>query len=100
MQILNGTSFGEGKDIVYDQKHFESLYIKPSPKVYGFFIGQTYCEELAEELLIKVFLKVWEYITSFNDNDEKRIIKIVLQILNDVKITYKQNITYKTLNHA
>ena len=86
MQTSNGTAIRvEEKDIVYYRKRFETLYAKHSPKVYGFFISQTCCEELAEKLLIKVFLKVWMHIASFNDNEEKRIIKITLQTLRDSK---------------
>ena len=73
---------GDEKDIIYYHKLFESIYDKYSSKVYGFFLSQTCCEELAEELLIKVFLIVWAHISCFNDHEEKRIIKIGLEILN------------------
>jgi len=61
------------------RKQFECLYDAYSPKVYGFLLNQNYSETASEELLIKVFLKVWADIRTFNDhNEEKKIMFITI----------------------
>ena len=68
----------ENKDSSYQRRLLTSLYDKYSPGAYGFFIAQTHCRELSEELLIKVFLNVWAEITTLKENEEKKIVVIIL----------------------
>lgn len=64
----------EKKNISSSIKRFEGLYEVYSPRVYGFLLNKAYNESTTEEILIKVFLKVWADIENFNDeNDEKKI---------------------------
>lgn len=90
----------EENDISNYRMLFESLYNKYSPKVYGFLIKQSHSNEQAEELLIKVFLKVWDQITTFTENEEKKIIIIVLSICkyNFINTQYiKRDVNFSTI---
>ncbi len=64
----------------YDLITFESLYDKHSPKNFGYIIKHTDTKPEAEELLINVYLKIWDDIKAFVDNStaEKKIIALVL----------------------
>jgi len=56
----------EEKNISSYKNQFERFYDTYSSKVYGFLISQTHSETASKELLVKVFLKVWNEITTFN----------------------------------
>ncbi len=64
----------------YDHKTFESLYDKHSPKNFGYILKHTDTKPEAEELLINVYLKIWDDIKAYVDNinAEKKIIALVL----------------------
>ncbi len=64
----------------YDLKTFESLYDKHSPKNFGYILMHADTKPEAEELLMNVYLKIWDDIKAFVDNInvEKKIIALVL----------------------
>lgn len=57
---------------------FEKLYDNYAPKAYGFIINHTKSKDQAEKYMMNVFLKVWENITTFDHEAEKKIQHIVL----------------------
>jgi hypothetical protein len=59
-------------------KTFELLYDKYAPKALGFITRYTNTKEQAEELLVNVFLEVWNEINKYEDCSEKIILKILL----------------------
>lgn len=59
---------------------FEKLYNSYSPKMYGFLLKKVNSKEVAEQLLMDIFLRVWENIDDFKDNPEKKILKEILVI--------------------
>ena len=59
---------------------FEELYNRYSPKMYGFLFKKVNSKEEAEQLLMDVFLRIWENIDDFKDNPEKKILKEILLI--------------------
>ncbi len=75
------------KMIADDQSLFKFLYEKYSSKIYGFLISRVESDEKADELLIKVFSKVWEQIKAFDENEEKKIMVILFSICKDHKVS-------------
>ncbi|MDQ6903740.1 MAG: hypothetical protein M3139_12090 [Bacteroidota bacterium] len=73
----------EERVISVDQSLFEFLYEKYSSKLFGFLICRTGSHEKAEELLMKVFLKIWEQIAAFDENEEKKVMIILFSICRD-----------------
>ncbi len=63
-----------------DYNKFELLYDTHAPKMLGFILNYTITKEIAEEYLIKVFLKVWDNIKTFEENVEAKILVIMLSI--------------------
>ena len=49
-----------------DRTYFEWLYDNYAPKAFGFSTKQTDIKEQADEMMINVFLKVWENIKTFD----------------------------------
>ena len=71
----------EKENILYYCEQLAFLYDAYSPRIYGFLISDAYCKEVSEELLIKIFLRIWAQIETFNDdNEEKKIAAIVIFI--------------------
>jgi len=69
----------EKENIGHYRKRLELLYDNYLQHVYGFLVSQTYCKKHSEESLVKVFLKVWTDIKTFDeDNAEKEIILAVI----------------------
>ena len=77
----------EEKMISEHHSLFKLLYEKYSSKIFGFLISRTESNERAEALLIKVFSKVWEQITAFDDNEEKKIMAILFSICRDNQVS-------------
>jgi len=75
----------------HDRIHFELLYDKYAPKVFGFIIELTKTKEQAEELLINIFLRIWYEIKSFGEDPEKKIMRIILL---ECKPIYKNKYLY------
>ncbi len=57
---------------------FEILYDKHAPKAYGFIMKYVNSKEKAEEVLINVFVKIWDEIKDCSLDDEKKIISSLL----------------------
>lgn len=74
----NKNYFRENTNDLRYKKYFELLYDKYAPQIFGYLIKQTHTKKLAEEYLIKVFLRIWDNIKTLEDNTEKNIIKILL----------------------
>ncbi len=71
----------EEKTVLDNGIKFLSLYDKYSAKVYGFLLSKSSRKDETEELLIKVFVRVWNECNIINENEEKKIILIALSIL-------------------
>jgi len=67
-------------DNMFRSDLFEELYNRYSPKMYGFLLNKVNSKEVAEQLLMDVFLRIWENIDDFKDNPEKKILKEILLI--------------------
>ncbi len=75
------------KELIFEgQLAFERLYEKYASKIFGFLISHTDSTEKSEELLIKVFSKVWEQINGFQDNEEKKVMVILFSVCRDNKV--------------
>jgi len=48
--------------------------------MYGFLLKKVNSKEVAEQLLMDVFLRIWKNIEDFKDNPEKKILKEILII--------------------
>lgn len=95
MRVINALHGREIKKTMIsdDQSLFEILYEKYSSKIFGFLITRMESTEKAEELLIKVFSKVWEQIKTFNENEEKRIMVILFCTCRDNRVSSNRLLT-------
>jgi hypothetical protein len=95
MKVINALDGGEIKKkmISDDQSLFEILYEKYSSKMFGFLITRMESTEKAEELLIKVFSKVWEQIKTLNENEEKKIMVILFCTCRDNRVSSNRLLT-------
>lgn len=73
--VANNT---ENRDGQQDRTHFEWLYDTYAPKAFGFITKHTKTKEEAEDMMMHVFLKVWENIKSFDKDIEQKFKRIVL----------------------
>jgi RNA polymerase sigma-70 factor (ECF subfamily) len=78
-------SSSETNDNILRLDHFEELYNRYSPKIYGFLLKKVNSKEEAEQLLMDIFLRIWENIDDFKKDPEKRILKEILLISRDRK---------------
>lgn len=63
-----------------DKNKFIVLYDMYAPKIFGFIVKHTNTKSIAEDYLIKVFLKVWSNIKTLEENAEAKILAIMLAI--------------------
>lgn len=63
-----------------DRTNFEWIYDTYAPKAFGFITKHTNTKEEAEEMMMNVFLKVWENIKTFDKDTEQKFRRIVLMI--------------------
>ena len=61
-------------------KTFEFLYDRYAAKAMGFITPLVDTKEQAEDILTKVFIKVWADLKEFEENAEKKILAVILII--------------------
>lgn len=70
----------EKKNDRHDETTFELLYDKYAANAFGFIMRYADTREQAEEFLMMAFLKVWENIKNFDEDEEKKIMTILLLV--------------------
>lgn len=68
----------ENSKLDSDHTFFKSLYENYAPKVFGFITNHTATKAEAEELMMNVFMKIWEDIKANDHEAERKIQRIVL----------------------
>jgi DNA-directed RNA polymerase specialized sigma24 family protein len=67
-------------DMMLRSDLFENLYNRYSPKMYGFLLKKVSTKEVAEQLLMDVFLRIWENIDDYKKDPEKKVLREILII--------------------